>query len=167
MHNLSSPRTEPVYAGKTADQWLNAGYEDTALALQQIGPPAVPFILAKLAREDSRYGSLSNYRELWNKIPAALRRFFPKPKVGAFDEWHACSVLLELGPGIIPSLASALRDQNPAVREVSAHALGSFREEGKDIAKTAPALVEALHDPILAVRARAAWALAEKSPFSR
>src|SRR5579862_2573371 len=48
IHALSSSREEPVYAGKTADQWLNAGYEDASLALQQIGPPAVPFILGKL-----------------------------------------------------------------------------------------------------------------------
>jgi len=159
MHPLSSSRQEPVYAGKTADQWLNAGYEDASQALQQIGPPAVPFILAKLAREDPRYGSQRNYHELWNKLPTAFHSFLPRPKTGAFDELHACSILLELGPGIIQLLSSALKDKNPVVREVSAHVLGSFRLQSKDISKAAPALVEALRDPVAEVRARAAWAL--------
>lgn len=154
-----SAAPEPTYAGKTAGQWLNAGYEDASQALQQIGPPAVPFILAKLAREDPQYGALRTRRDLWNKIPAAVRNFFPTPAAGAFDELHACSILVEMGPAVMPLLSSALRDRNPAVREVSADALGRFRQQGKDLSKAKPFLVDALHDPVAGVRRRAAEAL--------
>ena len=161
LHAQRTQPKEPVYAGKTADQWLNAGFEDASLALRQIGPPAVPFILAKLSREDARYGSARAYRELWSKLPLPVRRLLPGPSAGAFDELHACGLLLELGPQVIPLLPGALRDSNPAVREVGAHALGSFCREGKDISKAAPRLVVALNDPVPEVRARAAWALRE------
>lgn len=150
---------EPVYAGKTVDQWLNAGFEDASLALRQIGPAAVPFILAKLSREDSRYGWACVYRDLRSKLPRDLGRLLPQPKTGAFDELHACGLLLELGPQVISLLPGALHDKNPAVRELSAHALGSFRRQGKDIRTAEPRLMAALNDPVGAVRARAAWAL--------
>ena len=160
---LSLPPQEPVYAGKTADEWLNAGYEDAAQGLQHIGPSAVPFILAKLSREDPRYGSQNHYRQFWNKVPLPVRRFLPQPKGGAFDELHACNLLLELGPGIIPLLCTGLRDYNPVVREVSAHALGSFRRQGRDIAKAVPLLRETSRDAVPEVRVRAAWALSQMS----
>ena len=159
----SSSNREPAYAGKTADQWLSSGYEDAAQGLQHIGPGAVPFILARLSCEDPRYGSQNHYRRFWNKVPLPLRRFLPKPKNGAFDELHACSLLLELGPGIIPLLCTALHDYNPVVREVSAHTLGSFSRQGRNIAQAASSLTEALQDPVPEVRARAAWALKSAS----
>jgi HEAT repeat protein len=156
---MNSQPSEPAYAGKTVDQWLDAGFEDASMALYEIGPPAVPYIVAKLNREDPRHGSLQKYHELWRRVPPAIRTVFPKPKSGNFDELRACSALLELGPRIIPLLSTGLQDHNPIVREVSAHALGSFREQGRNIGQAVPFLVEALRDSDLNVRARAAWAL--------
>jgi hypothetical protein len=157
--SINSQTAQPVYAGKTVDQWLDAGYEDAATALHEIGPSAVPYILGKLSREDPRYGSLRRYRHLFNRLPANLRAILPRPKAGNFDELRACSDLLELGPQAIPLLTAELHHPNPVVREVSAHALGLFRRQGKNISQSAPFLMEAERDPNLEVRARAAWAL--------
>ncbi len=165
---LVTPQTnEPVYGGKTVGQWLDGGYEQASLALQEIGPSAAPYVLAKLRREDPRRGSLRRYHDLWDKIPSALHGLFPKPRAANFDELRACSALLELGPQVIPRLSAGLKDHNPAVREASAHALGSFRRQGKDIRRAIPSLVEDLNDPAVEVRTRAAWALGGESSFGR
>ena len=159
LFSINSQPSPPVYAGKTVDQWLDAGYEDAATALHEIGPSAVPYILGKLRREDSRCGSLQRFRQLFNRLPANLRAILPKPKVGNFDEMRACSDLLELGPQAIPLLTAELHHPTPVVREVSAHALGLFRRQGKNITQSVPFLIKAERDPNLEVRARAAWAL--------
>ena len=157
--SMNSQPAQLVYAGKTVDQWLDAGYEDAATALHEIGPAAVPYILRKLSREDPRCGSLRRYRQLFSRLPADLRTILPKPKAGNFDELRACSDLLELGPQAIPLLTAQLHHPNPVVREVSAHALGLFRQQGKSISQSVAFLIEARRDPSLEVRARAAWAL--------
>lgn len=154
----------PMYAGKTVNQWLDAGYEDAATALHEIGPPAVPYILKKLCREDPRSGSLQRYQHLFTRLPDCLKAVLPKPKAGNFDELRACSDLLELGPQAIPVLTGQLRHPNPVVREVSAHALGSFQQQGKDIHRSIPLLLEAERDGNVRVRARAAWALQAALP---
>lgn len=156
---MNSQRVEPVYAGKTVDEWLAAGYEDASMALHEIGPPALPYIVAKLSREDPACGSLRRYHNLWNEIPLPVRRLFPRPKPASFDELRACGALLELGPQIIPVISIGLQDRNPVVRELSAHVLGVFRERGKNIGQAVPSLIEARRDPNPKVRARAAWAL--------
>jgi len=143
--------------------WLRT----SSLALQEIGPSAAPYVLGKLSREDPRYGSLRKYQALWRKAPPPLKSILPKPRAGNFDELRACSALLELGPRVIPFLSAGLRDANPAVREVSAHALALFHERGKDIRKAIPSLIEVLHDPTSEVRARSAWALNPIAPIAR
>jgi len=119
----------------------------------------MPYIVAKLSREDPEYGSLHRYHNIWNEIPLPARRLLPRPKPANFDELRACGALLELGPQIIPVLSIRLRDRNPVVRELSAHVLGTFRERGKNIGQAVPSLIEARRDPNPKVRARAAWAL--------
>jgi HEAT repeat protein len=150
---------EPVYAGKKISQWLEAGYEDAAAALQTIGPAAGPYILTRLASEDSRYGTARMYRCLWTELPTALRSIVPKPKTGNFDELRASSMLLELGPSITPLLSSRLTDHNAAVRIACARTLGCLRQRGSNIQGAVPALTEALRDPNPEVAALAASAI--------
>jgi hypothetical protein len=165
---LLTPQTgEPVYAGKTVNQWLDGGYEPASMALHEIGPSAAPYILAKLGREDPQQGSLRRYHDLWAKTPPAVRKLLPKPKITNFDELRACSALLELGPRVVPLLCTRLKDRNPVVREVCAHALGSFRERGSNIRIAMPLLVENLSDPSIGARTRAAWALDGGRSFGR
>jgi hypothetical protein len=154
-----SQRAEPTYSGKTVNQWLDAGYEDALMALHEIGPPALPYVLSKLAREDPRYGSLAIYGKFWKRTPALLRQLVSKPRPTNFDETRAYGALMELGPRIIPLLSSELQCRNPAVREVSAHVLGAFCQRHKDIQRAVPVLTKALQDPNGDVRKRAAWAL--------
>jgi hypothetical protein len=154
-----SPASEPSYAGKTVSQWLEAGYEDSALALQEIGPAAGPYVLAKLAREDEHYGNGRWYRRIWVKLPAILHTVIPKPAPANFDELRACSALLEIGPGITPCLARHLQDSNPAVRNVCACAIGLLRQRGCDTRPARAALLVAVHDPNPEVKASAEWAL--------
>jgi hypothetical protein len=155
-----SRRTEPVYAGKTASQWLEEGHEDASLAMHEIGPPAMPYIIAKLAQEDPQYGSSLKYRRLWVRLPIFIREVLPKPQTANFDETRACSALLELGPGIVPDLTRELQNKNPAVRAVSALALRSLGERGRNIRRAVPYLQKALEDRNADVVRNAAMALA-------
>src|SRR5260221_4863233 len=95
-------KSEPVYAGKTVTEWLNAGQEDVCQAVHEIGLPALPYILDKLATADPRFGANSSYFRDWTRIPATVRRVLPRPGATNFDEDHACSAILELGPSVIP-----------------------------------------------------------------
>ena len=159
---VSKSGSRPVYAGKNVGQWLDAGYEDAALALQEIGPPAVPYIFAKLSREDPQFGSARFYREIWTKCPAFARASLPKPKATNFDAWRACSALLEIGPTAIPSVAVGLQSRNPGVRKASAHALELFRQRGADLGKIRSLLLKRLKDSDPEVRKHIRAALGDK-----
>ena len=150
---------EPAYAGKTATQWLDAGYEDSAMAMQQLGPAAAPYVLLKLSREDPRYGTRRSYRRVWAKLPTPLRLCMPRPKPANFDQLRAASILLEFGPPILPLLSRSLRAHNPAVRRACARALLSLRQQGSNIGPALPALADASRDPDPELAALAASAL--------
>jgi hypothetical protein len=152
-------KSPPVYAGKTVNEWLNAGYEDAALAVQHIGPPAIPYIFRKLSREDPQFGSEHKYGELWKKCPIYFRALLPRPTATNFDEWRACSALLEIGPAAIPLVSAGLQNGNPGIREVSAHVLKVFHERGVDLSKARPLLLVASRDSEPEVRKYATAAL--------
>src|SRR5204862_1082138 len=103
-------------------------------------------VYTKLAREDPRLGSARFYRKFWTKSPALLQRVLPKPKAANFDEWRACSFLLEIGPAGIPILANGLGNRSPVIRDVSAHALKVFHERGADLSKVRSRLFVALRE---------------------
>lgn len=149
----------PVYGGKTVEQWLNAGQEDACFALHEIGPVALPYVMAKLAREDPIDGTSQKYRRLWAGAPSVVREFLPKPSASNFDQTRACMALLELGPKTIPDLARYLDSKNPAVRSASAEALGLWRERGKSIEVAGTSLRKAIIDPDARVSMMAAHAL--------
>jgi len=152
----SSPEREPVHAGKKVTQWLDAGYEDCANALQEIGPPALPFILTHFGGSEPWSGRLPS---AWRS--ATLRRwnFFRKTPACNLDEDRVCSLTLELGPGTIPILARELENRRANVRSVSARALSLWRDQGKDIRVAVPWLNQALNDPSPRVRMWSARAL--------
>jgi hypothetical protein len=157
--SCSSRMPEPVYAGKTISEWLNAGHEDACQAVHEIGPPALQFIMDKLAREDSQFGSNSPYFKIWRGMPAAIRRVLPRPGATNFDEDRACNTLLELGPAVIVDLTKTLTNPNRAVRQVSARVLGVLKQRGKNIGVAVPALEAASCDRCPQVAGRAKWAL--------
>ena len=154
---------EPMYGGKGLGDWLNSGHEDACQAVHEVGTPALPFILNKLASEDPRFGSNSRYARFYLRLPVTFRRFVPRPGPTNFDESRACSLLVELGPAAIPLLAETLRGTNPAVREVSAHVLGLMGERGKNIQVATSGLRAASLDACPEVATRCRWALAVAS----
>src|SRR6476659_11223426 len=85
FYMAASRQQEPLSAGNTVSQWLDAGYEDCSMALHEIGPPALPFILTAFGRaETSRaFGPLRP--GAWKKIPG-LRNFFFQTPVHNLDE---------------------------------------------------------------------------------
>ncbi len=68
----------------------------------------------------------------------------------------AAKALVDVGPLAVPSLTTALGDENAGVRERAAYALGAIGAEAKS---AVPALAEALKDGQARVRRRAADAL--------
>lgn len=154
-----SVEAEPLYAGKALGNWLDSGHEDACQAVHEIGLPALPYIIGKLAKEDPRFGSNSSYAGIYARLPLTLRRLLSKPGPTNFDENRASSLLVELGPAAIPLLAEALHSTNPAVREVSAHVLGLMGERGKNIRIAIPTLRAVSRDPCPEVASRAKWAL--------
>jgi HEAT repeats len=165
--------SEPMYQGKPLSSWLpvvlfeNPGgvhhspdhYKD---ALAAVGPPAVPFILAKLRKSDS---ALANrYRDLWPRFPAVLKRILPKPKPPDYSTWSAAAALICLGTNVIPALADAMDDGNPAIREVAGQALCGMAGGGLSTKDTARIFGRAIKDSDAEVRVYAAFALARIGP---
>ncbi len=155
-----SPSPEPIYGGKTISQWLDGGYEQASLALQEVGPAAVPSIFRKLRAEHPVYGYWSKYDHWFRKVPMKLRGILPKPPSSNFDDFRACHALLELGPAAVPALTTGLRDHNPAVQLASAWALGALAERGVKVAPGGVELKEMAHSTDPNVRQRALWAMA-------
>ncbi len=154
-----SPARPLVYEGKPLDQWLDAGYEDAARVLYEVGPPAIEAIFTKLKREHPRYGTWGRYRWAWSKCPGFCQTLLPAPQNSGFDEWRACNALLAIGPQAIPSLCQSLKDRHFLVRSVSAETLGLLRKRGANIRRALPGLEAALHDGDAGVRQQAAGAL--------
>src|SRR5262245_35203403 len=82
LWQVFQPR-EPSYKGKPLTEWLNRvmvrNFEDTEAALRDMGPGAVPFIFARLRKENSRLARA--YRDFWPGIPPAIQRVLPQPNV--------------------------------------------------------------------------------------
>src|SRR5678809_184905 len=131
IYMAASRPKEPLHAGKTVTQWLDAGYEDCSMALYEIGPPALPFILTTFGRAETprMFGPFAG---ACKRFPG-LRSFFPHLPEHNLDEDRVCSLLLELGPRTIPMLAHELENRHANVRAISARTLGIWRERGKDI----------------------------------
>jgi hypothetical protein len=142
---------EPHYGGKTVTQWLDAGYEDCSMALQEIGPAALPFILNRMARAEPPRITWLRWARRWN--------FYQKTPACNLDENRVCSLALELGPKTIPLLAQGLESRHANIRAVSARALSIWRDRGKNIQVAVPVLTRALKDANPPVRMWAARAL--------
>lgn len=117
---------EPVYAGRSVTEWLDGGYEPAAMALQELGPSAVPWIFKNLRREHPGWAGCKAYVELHQHTPALLLTFFPVPKATGFDELRAANLLIGMGPPVVPALKAGLKDRNPAVKSACKLALANL-----------------------------------------
>jgi HEAT repeat protein len=138
--------------------------EPASVALREVGASAVPFLFAKLRREDPTYGSWQRYHDFWGKLPTPLHSVLPKPKSGNLDQARVCNALLAIGPPALPGTLDGLQNPNPAVRCASAWALGSWPKAREDLTTVLPALVARLQDANPEARQRAAWAIGQFGP---
>lgn len=153
----------PVYHGKTLKEWSLQAYaspqqgQETAAALQALGPKAVPGLIRLLAQKDSTF-----HQKFWNwlqKRPPLMRRvlgrYVPIPNAPTVRQAAARS-LGTIGPGAkaaVPALIRSFRDSGINIRWEAAYALGRI---GPD---AVPALTNALNDADPTVRHPAAYAL--------
>jgi hypothetical protein len=158
---------DPSYAGKPLAAWLDHGYEDAAMAIHHVGPAAADVIFAKLREEHPRHGRQARYHRLWSRAPGVVQRWLPAPRVGAFDELRACSMLIEIGPGAASALGRGTADRNAAVRWSSVWALGVLRERRVNVASAERWVDAARRDPDPNVRERADWFFRVASPDVR
>jgi HEAT repeat protein len=117
---------EPVYAGKRITEWLDGGYEPAAMALQEIGLPAVPWVFQTLRRDHPRWDYEGAYAKVRQSFPAPFVDMLPLPKTTGFDELRAANLLIGIGPPVLPALRAGLKDSNPAVRTACLMALGTL-----------------------------------------
>src|SRR6266404_2619025 len=161
------PRPEPMYRGKNVSFWLEqkasgtGDWTEITNAFYQIGPKAIPYIAARLRRDNSWLAG--RYRQAWPHLPLFLRKKLSPPK-DPFKEVSAVNVFANIGPSAIPSLIVLLKDDNAAVRSSSAWALESLRRSGYGDDVSISALAGALSDPDANVRLHVASALGEFGP---
>jgi hypothetical protein len=109
---LLRPR-EPVYNGQTLSYWFERlqrpNPEAARVAIHEIGPQAVPFLLGKVRRENSFLHQ--RYRAIWPKLPQALQGCLPKPTVPRMRQ-PVYQALHLIEPSPVPALVAALTDRN-------------------------------------------------------
>jgi len=135
---------EPAYQGKSVSVWIQSLTNgipamQARAALQKIGLPAVPYLVAAFGKSDDLL--TKTYSKLWYNSPAAARRLLPEP-----FPWQATRTRIAEAIGFIghhhwwvegagdaPTppeleravnvLARALADPKPGVRSSSVQAL--------------------------------------------
>ena len=71
------------------------------------------------------------------------------------------------GPQVIPRLSEGLKDLTQSFEKQVHTRSGSFRQQGKDIRRAIPALVEDLSDPAVEVRDSSSLGACDERPFGR
>lgn len=99
---------EPTYEGRRLSAWIRGGVTDEGrVAVKSMGSNAVPFLLAKLQREDPLpekwVAEFFSYRG-WGRLPTRL----------AWSDWHDAAAgfdaLGEMAAGALPELEQSLDD---------------------------------------------------------
>ncbi|PYM14069.1 MAG: hypothetical protein DME18_07550 [Verrucomicrobia bacterium] len=164
--NRRSP-PEPVYKGKTVTAWardMNTSdplvRSNAALALEAIGPYAVPVLVQSLDRRDSILKRL--FLSLAPKLPVWFRRSFIRafrPFDAVNDRLAAVNALGALGTNApVRALTRALHDPERQIAVQAATALGNI---GK---LAVPELIRALNDKDGYVRSMACYAISKIGP---
>jgi hypothetical protein len=126
----SPPARQPVYAGKTITEWLDGGYEPAAMALEELGPSAVPWVFRALRRDHPSIDYQAAYAKICRCAPARIVPVFPRPRATGFDELRAANLLIGMGPPVLPALRAGRRDGNAAVRAACNMALSTLEPKG-------------------------------------
>ena len=161
-----APR-EPVYHGRTLDQWIGATDENTndvaaAEGLRQVVPIAVPYYIDQLSTRESWFNRA--WLSTWSKLPDAAHEWLPEATPATMRRINAAMKLKYLGPSgraAVPGLLRACEDEDDGVRQCAVDAVGAVRPA---ITTALPPLMKALKDPFRGVRRSAAEALALYGP---
>jgi len=159
---------DPVFNGKSARVWarqfiLDESYE-AQNALQQIGAPAVPYLIPNLERRDSIFNSA--YVKLWPVLPALLKSRLQPPLLSREARMRAVVAFREMGPSArqaVSALMERLRDKDATIRLHSAIALGNI---GPDAKAAVPALKPFLKErhTVRVYTAIAIWKIEHNTP---
>src|SRR5437867_739601 len=127
---------DPVLKGKAASAWapqfiLDESFE-AQQALNEIGEPAVPWLVPYLHRRDSIYNRA--YVKLWPVLPTFLKSRLQQPVLSREVRMRAVVALRDMGPlarQAVAALMERLRDKDPTIRLHSAIALGNIGPEAR------------------------------------
>ena len=114
---------QPAYGGRTVSEWLDGGYEPAALAVHEIGHPAVPWIFRKLRYEHPRWDYWGAYRRFRKVVPGNVASVMPQGHASGFDDLRAANLLLSIGTPALSMMRTGLKDGNPTVRSACQLAL--------------------------------------------
>ncbi len=136
------PLPDPLYGGKPASGWAHQFILDQSFeaqqALNQIGEPAVPFLIPSLYEKDSLFNSA--YVKVWPSLPTILKSRLEQPILSGEVRKRAVVALRDMGQKARPAVAALterLQDKLGSVRLHSAIALGNI---GPDAKGAVPAL---------------------------
>ena len=161
---LVHPR-EPVHESKPLSYWVEQLQQrrriDAELAMRRIGPKAIPVLLAKIKRHNSRFQIL--YRKMWPKLPANIQQRLraPSPPKDELLMKRIAFALSKLGTPAIPGIIGSCHDPDANVRLVTVDAL---RLIGAEADTAIPTLIQLVHDPNAEVRNNAVSALYDMGP---
>jgi HEAT repeat protein len=157
---------EPSFQGKGINAWLDdyAAYTNTPYqeAIHQIGTNAIPYVLDRLAQNDSPFRK--RYRAIWPRLPKFLKKIITQPRP-RFDKVHGANAFNYVGPNSIPQAIQALSNKSVSVREAAAWGLRGLRVESPAAEQAIPALTEVFRrgdDP--RVQSMAAITMREMGP---
>jgi HEAT repeat protein len=157
---------EPSFQGKGINAWLDdyMAYTNTPYdkAIHQIGTNAIPYVLRRLAQNDSPWRI--RYRAIWPRLPRYLKKIAPQPKP-VFDDVHGANAFYYVGPDSIPQAIQALSNKSVSVRRAAAWGLSSLRRQSSAAEQAIPALTEVFRrgdDP--QVQSHAAISIREMGP---
>jgi len=129
---------EPVYGGKPITEWLEGGYEPAAMALEEVGPSALPWVFRKLRHEHPRWDYWKPYVKLRQAVPRPFTHLLPSPRLTGFDEERAANLLIGMGPSALPALRQGLQDGNPTVRAACQMALAAVQPKTASVTQPPP-----------------------------
>src|SRR4029079_8788975 len=103
-------------------------WREATNAFHQIGPRAVPYVVRKLTRDNSRLARL--YRQTWPHLPRVFAKILPPPGE-PLAEVVAVNAFYDIGPAAIPLMTSLLKNNEAVVRSSAAWALECFQRSGQ------------------------------------
>ncbi len=161
---------EPVYQGQSpaywADQLWTAEPADQQIArnaLREIGPQAIPFLLARMRDEQSLFRCF--YRMAYARLPSSIRRGLPNPRPEIFGlRARTLQAIGAIGPSSIPRLVRVLRDRDSQIRWIATAGIGMV---GHGLDGPVAALIPLAKDPDQSVRAVAIHSLGRLGPANK